>query len=374
MPAVVVRHEAGKQFDPLAEQIEAVAAETLPLVEAVTALPLPDPVVIRTMTVPAWKKAHRRSTKRLLLAETEELAPSTHDLRTALVTRKLRLKVLRRQWPAIGAQAVLFEPGQPELVILPEALRHGGRLGDTPFLYKTLAHEPTHLAQYAASEGSVWAAQDTLYPALRGVADRAYGFLLEGHAYWADQQITAKILGEPVRTARVPPRAFGNSSHLRSGKRTLSCSPRRWTAWLRSSKPQVSTASTGSGRARISFPTPRRRRATSLPGRHDSPDGDRAHDSARETAESPGRTCRRPLTRPISHVAGAPCCRAHGRPVAAAHLLLALPPLGDAVELAQAPPAQCSLTPFVPRDQTVARGTKGQAKPTRPITSRQDHL
>ena len=31
-------------------------------------------------------------------------------------------------------------------------------------------------------------------------------------------------------------------------------------------------------------------------------------------------------------------------------------------------------TPFVPRDQTVARGTKGPAKPTRPITSRQDHL
>ncbi|MEV6483347.1 hypothetical protein [Streptomyces sp. NPDC051576] len=206
MPAVVVRHEAGKQFDPLAERIEAVAAETLPLVEAVTALPLPDPVVIRTMTARAWRKAHRRSTKRLLLAETEELAPSTHDLRAALVTRKLRLKVLRRQWPAIGAQAVLFEPGQPELVILPEALRHGGRLDDTPFLYKTLAHEPTHLAQYAASEGRVWAAQDTLYPALRGVADRAYGLLLEGHAYWADQQITAKILGEPVRTGTDSPR------------------------------------------------------------------------------------------------------------------------------------------------------------------------
>ncbi|MET9661551.1 hypothetical protein [Streptomyces sp. NPDC006510] len=32
-------------------------------------------------------------------------------------------------------------------------------------------------------------------------------FLLEGHAYWADQQITTKLLGEPVPTGGISPHA-----------------------------------------------------------------------------------------------------------------------------------------------------------------------
>ncbi|MFE9601474.1 hypothetical protein [Streptomyces hokutonensis] len=207
MPAVVVRNEAGDRFDALAERIEAIAVETLPLVEAVTGLPLPDPVVIRTMTVRNWTREHRRSTKRLLLSETEQLSPSFRDMRAAALLRKGRLKTHRKLWPAIGGQAVLFEPGQPELVFLPEALRHGDRLEDTPFLNKALAHEQTHLAQYVASDGAAWAAQDTFYPALRGVAGLAYGLLHEGHAYWADQQITTKIFGEPVTTDEASPHA-----------------------------------------------------------------------------------------------------------------------------------------------------------------------
>lgn len=58
-----------------------------------------------------------------------------------------------------------------------------------------------------ATNGAVWAAQDTFFPALRGVAGRAYGFLLEGHAYGADQQITTKIFGEPVSTDEASPHA-----------------------------------------------------------------------------------------------------------------------------------------------------------------------
>ena len=207
MPTLEVRNEAGNRFDALAERIEAIAAETLPLVEAVTGLPLPDPVVIRTMTFRNFTREYRRSTKRLLFSEIEQLSPSLQDMRTATIQRKVRLKTHRNFWPAIGGQAVLFEPGQPELVFLPEALHHGGRLDDSPFLHKALAHEPTHLAQYVASGGAVWAAQDTFFPSLRGVAGRAYGLLLEGHAYWADQQITTKVFGEPVTTDEASPHA-----------------------------------------------------------------------------------------------------------------------------------------------------------------------
>jgi hypothetical protein len=207
MPAVVVRNEAGDRFDTLAERIEAIAAETLPLVEAVTGLPLPHPVVIRTMTVRNWTREHTRSIQRRLLVEAEEFQPSPEEAHVAAERQKSMLKTLRAYWPLMGGQAVTFKPGQSEVVILPEALRHAAQLHDTPFLSKLLAHAPTRLAQYVASEGTVWAAQDTFFPALRGVEGRDYGFLLEGHAYWAAQQITTKIFGEPVSTQQVPEHA-----------------------------------------------------------------------------------------------------------------------------------------------------------------------
>jgi hypothetical protein len=72
-----------------------------------------------------------------------------------------------------------------------------GQLDDISVLHKLLGHEMTHLAQYAASDGAVWAAQDSYFPAQRGIADRDYPFQVEGHAYWADRQITTKLFGHP---------------------------------------------------------------------------------------------------------------------------------------------------------------------------------
>ncbi|MFJ2509843.1 hypothetical protein ACIQJX_26400 [Streptomyces griseoviridis] len=105
---------------------------------------------------------------------------------------------MRLLWPAMLGQAVELEPGTAELFILPEALQQASRLKDDPALCKTLAHEMTHLAQHCASGGAVWAAQDSLYPSLRGTEERDYSFLLEGHAYWADRQVTANLFGKPV--------------------------------------------------------------------------------------------------------------------------------------------------------------------------------
>ena len=223
MPSVDVRNEAGPRFDPLGQRLDALAVETLPLVEAVTRLPLPDPVVIRTMTVREWMREHRRSEKRRLQAESEELDVPLRVVRHAALQSGGRRKARRRFWPTMGGQAVLFQPGRPELVFLPEALRNGGRLDDTAYLYKALGHEMTHLAQYAASDGAIWAAQETFYPDQRGVADRDFGFLLEGHAYWADQRITAKILGAPVSTDEASP-------HATRRYRKLFASPHRHAA------------------------------------------------------------------------------------------------------------------------------------------------
>lgn len=196
-----VRQEAGRAFAPLAERLTVIAAETAPLVEAVTRLPLPDPVIIRTVTARRWLKDHWRSARRRYLTEAATLPGVTTSLNRAAGARLLSARKARRAlWPTIGGQAVQFKPGRPEMVVLPQALQHAARLDDTPFLYRIVAHELTHLAQYAASMGAVWEAQDTFFPSLRGIADRDYGFLLEGHAVWADQLITAQIFGAPVPT------------------------------------------------------------------------------------------------------------------------------------------------------------------------------
>ncbi len=102
----------------------------------------------------------------------------------------------------------MLQPGQPEVLILPQALEHAARTRWHALLFELLAHEQTRLAQYAASEGEVREAQETsFFPDLRGVTGRAYGFLLQGHACWADRQITARLFGEPVPSEQVTARA-----------------------------------------------------------------------------------------------------------------------------------------------------------------------
>ncbi|MER6714624.1 zinc-dependent metalloprotease [Streptomyces sp. NPDC000877] len=195
---VVVRQEAGPAFAALGARLEQIGTETAPLVSAVTGLPLPDTVIIRTMAVDDWKQEHRRSSKQHLVAEALQLGATFRT--KALLMRRARLLARHMFWPTMLGEAVALEPGHPELVIVPEALRHAGRLEDIPVLHKLLGHEMTHLAQYAASDGAVWAAQDSYFPAQRGIADRDYPFLVEGHAYWADRQITTKLFGQPVST------------------------------------------------------------------------------------------------------------------------------------------------------------------------------
>ncbi|WP_178855122.1 zinc-dependent metalloprotease, partial [Streptomyces acidiscabies] len=140
-------------------------------------------------------------------AEARELRPTRSSRRAAKVTHAADRANLRRIWPMIGAQTVAFKPGRPELVILPQALREAGFLNDQDVLTKVICHELTHVAQHATDNGAMWRLQDSFYPELRGIADRDYAFLVEGHAYWADRQITTKLLGEPVSTGEISPHA-----------------------------------------------------------------------------------------------------------------------------------------------------------------------
>ncbi|WP_329331191.1 hypothetical protein OG866_00135 [Streptomyces sp. NBC_00663] len=198
MSSVVLRNEADARFDGLAARLERIAHEVASVVELCTGLPLPDQVCIRTMTVPAWMRTHRDSAEQQFHAEAAQLSPSRTGMREARELRQTRLREVRLLWPTVGGQAVKWEPGQPDVVVLPAALTQAGRLHDDPFLYKVLAHEMTRIAQYAASSGTLWAAQRTFFPHLRGVRGWDYPFLAEGHAHEADQRITTKLLGHPV--------------------------------------------------------------------------------------------------------------------------------------------------------------------------------
>ncbi|UIX34267.1 zinc-dependent metalloprotease [Streptomyces sp. GQFP] len=199
--------------------MKTIADETLPLVESVTGLPLPDPVVIRLMRPRAWCSAHARMRRQLLMAESAEFSIPWRDLAGISAALKAGNKERRRTWPLIGALCAALTPDEPEMIVLPQSLREGGVLDSESFLFKTVAHEATHLAQYAASEGKMWAAQDTLFPHLRGTADRDYQFLVEGHAHWADHQVTTKILGAPAPTDGLSPHASSRFRALQDSLR-----------------------------------------------------------------------------------------------------------------------------------------------------------
>ncbi|WP_324787038.1 zinc-dependent metalloprotease [Streptomyces sp. H51] len=207
MTKIVVHHDAGSRYDTFAERLEAAAEQAAPLVEAVTGLALPDTVVLRTMTPRGWQAAHRRRDRHLLRAEARELRPSRSNRHAAKEKVKEKRKSRRLIWPMVGGQTVEFRRGGPELAIMPKAMWEAGWLNDDPVLLRHAAHEMTHLAQYAADDGAMWRLMGTLYPEQRGIADRDFGFLVEGHAYWTDKQITTKVFGAPVSTKGGSPHA-----------------------------------------------------------------------------------------------------------------------------------------------------------------------
>ncbi|MGW6009189.1 zinc-dependent metalloprotease [Streptomyces sp. NPDC055210] len=205
--AHLVRQLAGPEFDELGNRLSAIAEVTSPLIETVTGLQLPDPVVIRLMTFADWKAAHEERSLQRLRDEAVQLGIGAVGKLKGKAMRRVHLTMRFKFWPMMAGECVDLTPGCPELVIVPEALQHQGTLNNDPVLHKLLAHEGTHLAQHAANGGGMWDDQESLFPRQRGVADRDYAFVIEGHGYWADRQITTKIFGTPVTTDEASPDA-----------------------------------------------------------------------------------------------------------------------------------------------------------------------
>lgn len=223
---ILLHHNAGSQFDALAERLVAAAGTVAPLVEAVTGLALPRTVVLRTMTVRGWQTACRRWDNRRLREETAALSPSRSRLREA--KNKINASAASRRilWPTVGSQCMEVEPGAPEVVILPQSQQQAGQLTSESVLLKVVAHEMTHLAQYAVDNGAMRRQADSLFPEEQGTADLDHPFLLEGHAYWADRHVTGKLLGDLAPTGEISP-------HATFRYRNIAASPQRAAAQAR---------------------------------------------------------------------------------------------------------------------------------------------
>ncbi|MET8983414.1 zinc-dependent metalloprotease [Streptomyces sp. NPDC004539] len=206
MTALHIHNEASRRHDGLTAQLTAIGEEVLPLVETVTGLPLPDPVVIRLVSLRAWRRLSRRRERRLYHSEIRDLPAVTRDdIRAAVLTRRTERRARKQTWFLTGGQIIDVTPGQAELVIMPAALRESGWLTDQRSLHRILAHEATHLAQYRASDPQTWQHMRTLFPRARGIEHLAHRSLIEGHAYWADGQITQRLLGPEENTGITPP-------------------------------------------------------------------------------------------------------------------------------------------------------------------------
>jgi hypothetical protein len=159
---------------------------------------MPDVLTIRLMKAKAWLKLRRREEKKLLISEAKELEAGPQALMVANRTLKERQRNRAARQAMVGAQTIQDRHGHPHILLLPGTLEPAGLLVGDDYMVKTLAHELVHGAQHAASRGRMFILQDTPFLQVHRTQNRHWPFLAEGHAIWADQQITTRLLGYEV--------------------------------------------------------------------------------------------------------------------------------------------------------------------------------
>ncbi|MEU7205509.1 hypothetical protein [Streptomyces sp. NPDC045470] len=205
-PACEVRQEAGPKYDDLGARIRTIAAEVAPVVEAVTGLPLPPRPLIRVVTPSALARtwlAHLHG-----LAHRERIAVArvgfTIDAQQCAAWHTDYIdaaKDMVRRWADDAAHSMEDALMRPQVLMKAKVITHAQH--DDDQLYRTVAHELTHLAQHRASQGLAWVAAMTRYA--RTVKVPGHGFvpiaamkLIEGHAFWAEEEVNLKVLGRKV--------------------------------------------------------------------------------------------------------------------------------------------------------------------------------
>jgi hypothetical protein len=180
----------------LGQLIEEMAPKIAPHVSAVTALPLPETLTIRIVTVPEWMRLWEQEDEQLLAAEVAALSPPEEEVQHARAVLLARRDAHSRM--AAGAQTVRYAQAEASIVVLADNLRLR-RLRDgiwsTEYVRRMLAHELAHVGQYTAGGEGYRLVRGTPFLGRRQHADRAWCFAEEGYAVWAEELVTARTGG-----------------------------------------------------------------------------------------------------------------------------------------------------------------------------------
>lgn len=199
---IQIRYEVGWRYRWVRERVRQVAGEVAPVVEQVTGLPLPPRAVVRLVTIAEYGEESVSNMQRGLEKDLEDFDDVDADALRRWVAARRRL--IPVHWVVSRAETVISAEGLPEVLLPPGGARRAGALGE--LLYETLAHELTHLVQWQASQcgdGRLFRLRGTGVPAAHGVADLALDGVMEGHAYWVQDQVTAKLLGHVPQRGRM---------------------------------------------------------------------------------------------------------------------------------------------------------------------------
>ncbi|MET7695675.1 zinc-dependent metalloprotease [Streptomyces sp. NPDC005483] len=193
----------------LAEQIDRILHRVAPTVTEITDLPLTQEVRFRLLTPKAWRDETRKSQHRTLSRDIADLELTSQEIDAVRTGLRIMGFVPVLVWPLVLGSTLTADDGRSETIVAPQALHHGGLLVNEPALHQVVAHELVHQAQADAHGGAVWT---TFFPQKRGITAGGASAVLEGHADWADHQVTARLFGTPA-DHRQSPKSWRHRTH-----------------------------------------------------------------------------------------------------------------------------------------------------------------
>ncbi|QNP74957.1 zinc-dependent metalloprotease [Streptomyces roseirectus] len=194
----------------LSAHLTAILHTVAPIVRETTGLPLPAEVRFRLLTPRAWRAAVRQNNERIVARDIADLELTPTEITTLRYALKIAGFIPVLTWPLIGAQIMEAADGRTEAVLAPRSLQHSGYLTNEQCLTQMAAHELVHHAQFAARGPIVW---ETLLHERRGLSRHGGMTVLEGHATWADRQVTTRLYGAPVNHTEQAKRSWRYRLH-----------------------------------------------------------------------------------------------------------------------------------------------------------------
>ncbi|MET7573381.1 zinc-dependent metalloprotease [Streptomyces sp. NPDC005492] len=175
-----------------------------------TGLPLPPEIRFRLLTPKEWRSAGLQHRERILQRDIADLELPPEKINAMFGALRISSAFTTLVWPLVLGQTIKAADGRTETTIVPRALHHSGLLADEQCLTQMIAHELVHHAQAEARSGVIW---HTFFPTERKISKHGVAVSLEGHASWADQQVTTRLFGRPIDHRQQAPRSWRYRLH-----------------------------------------------------------------------------------------------------------------------------------------------------------------